>query len=162
MKTEYNNCVDHNTAIEYFIEHREMPLHLPEEFELWIECKIKQNEHSEDYISQRIKLVKYLYCKHAKSDILRAYSRDRVRVKNGKLTDEEEKEAIRIIKEAKELLNKKRDTDKYHHEGTHYWENRIILNDYVIYLSAMYQIPKCIMDDDYKQRKWWEFWKELP
>lgn len=157
MKSECKDCLDSETAYKYYREHGEIPLHLPENFDLWVEFKIKPNEHSEDYTNRRIELVKYLYCELAKSDILRAYSRDRVRVVHDDLTDEEENEAIRIFKEAKELLNKTRDIDEYHHEGNHWLENDFILSDYITYLSAVYQIPTAIMRDDHK-KPFWKLW----
>lgn len=160
METENHDCMDSKTAVRYLIEHGEYPLHLPENFELWKELRIKQNDHSEDYINQRIKLIKYLWCIHAKSDILRAYSRDKIRTRDNKMTAKEEKEAIRIIKEAEELLKKTRDIDKYHNEGAHWWENKNILSDYVVYLSAVYQIPTYIMHGDHTNdtKPWWQFW----
>ncbi|RXA15654.1 hypothetical protein EQO05_14680 [Methanosarcina sp. MSH10X1] len=156
MRIKDEGCLESKEAYEYLFKYGELPLHLPDNFDLWVE-RMKQSEHSEDYINQRIKLVKYLYCKHAKSDILLAYSRDKVRVEYDKLTEKEEDEAIRIVKEAKELLNKTRDIDKYHQEGNHWLENKTTLNNYITYLSAVYKIPTHIMQDNYKkQKKWWK------
>lgn len=156
MKDE--DCLECKKAYEYYFKYGELPLHLPGNFYFWIE-RIKQSEHSEDYINKRIELVKYLYCKLAKSDILLAYSRDKVRVKYSEVTEEEEDEAIRIITKAKELINEAPDIDKYYSEGNNWWENKELLDDYITYLSAVYQIPVSIMWDDYKKnKKQWKFW----
>jgi hypothetical protein len=76
------------------------------------------------------------------------------------MTAKEENEAKRIIKEAKELLNKARDIDKYHIESIHWWGNNIILSDYVSYISAVYQVPTVIMNGDHTKdaKPWWQFW----
>jgi hypothetical protein len=57
MEAESKKCLDSEKAYRYFFEHKEMPLHLPENFETWIELNIKKDEHSEKYINERIALV---------------------------------------------------------------------------------------------------------
>jgi hypothetical protein len=111
----------------------------------------------EAYIhTQNVALFKMvtIYCKLAESNILRAYSRDKVRAREGKVTLEEEEEARRIVKEAERLLDKTRDIDEYYHEGTHWWDNRMIISAYTNYLSTVYDFPVSIMTTTPKKSFW--------
>lgn len=158
MKKEPKTCLSCKEAYNYYFKNGELPLHLPDNFEIWAENMLK-NKHSENYINERIELVKYLYCELADSYILRKYSCNKSLVKSSSVPYDVENEAIRIIKEAEELLDKLRDVDEYYLEGNHRMENQHILSEYKTYLSAVYQIPEAIMKNKApRAKKEWKFW----
>jgi hypothetical protein len=153
MGKEDKDYLDSKEATNYLIKYGIMPLHLPSNFEN-IKKVLEYSEHSEAYKKERIKLIKDLYCKLADSDILRDYSLDIPLVKSGYVPPDVEEETKRIIKEVEQLLNKTRDIDEFHHEGSQWSENNDILSQFKTYLSAVYGIPEAIMYETPKNHSW--------
>jgi hypothetical protein len=146
MKKEHKDCIDEQEAGNHL-------LHLPANFE-HMKKLLEYSEHSEAYRTERIKLIKYLFCRLADSDILHDYSLDIPLVKSGYIPPDVEEETKRIIKEAEQRLKETRDIDEFHHEGSHWMENNKILSQFKTYLSAMYQIPTAIMYEAPKKPFW--------
>jgi hypothetical protein len=160
MKKEHEKCMSSHEAIDHYIKYRIMPLHRTDYINFKIRLLEKSDEHSEEYKKKRIELYKYLYCELAKSNILSEFSDNVLRMKYSNVTPTEEKEAQRIINEAKELLNETRDIEKYHLEGTHWMDNQEVISNYRDYLSAVYGIPVAIMTEQ-RTKSFWEsvkFW----
>lgn len=160
MKKEHEKCMSSHEAIYHFKKHGIMPLHRTDYINFKIKLLEKSDEHSEEYKKKRVELYKYLYCELAKSNILSEFSGDMLRVKDSNVTPNEEKEAQRIINEAKKLLNETRDIEKYYSEGTHRMDNQEVLSNYRDYLSAVYGIPVTIIMEQ-RTKSFWEslkFW----
>ncbi len=158
MEKNHGNCLDSKEAYEYFFKHQEMPLYLTDYIKSKVE-QLKNSEHSDNYVKERIRIYKHLYCKLADSEKLHAYSRNSSLIESGKVPNDVEKEVWQIIKKAEDLLHETRDIDKYHLEGIHWMENREILWNFKDYLSVVYQIPVGIMITPPK-KPFWELFRE--
>lgn len=160
MKKEHEACMSSHEAIDHYLKYKVMPLHRTDYINFKIKILEESDEHSEEYKKKRIELYKYLYCELAKSDILSEFSSDMLRVKDNNITPNEEKEAQRIINEAKKLLNETRDIEKYYSEGIHWMDNQEVLSNYRDYLSAIYGIPVTIIMEQ-RTKSFWDslkFW----
>ena len=155
MGKNYEGYLDSKEALRHYCSYGELPLYIPGHIESKIE-RLKHSKHSDNYIKERIRIYKHLYCKLADSEKLRSHSRNFSPVKSGQVPDDIESEVRRIIKEAEDLLHKTRDIDTYHHESAHLWENQDILWTFKCYLSAVYGIP-ITMNTQHKKTLWKSF-----